>query len=119
MSDIEVYAPGLPQQGRGFQKGHPRYGGRRKGTRNKFGRDLRQEVVAAIQETGFIEKDDKGNPIATGEGGCKGFIKWLALHEPKGHLGELRHVEISGRSCVRRSPYLRGAGRCRGGACDR
>jgi hypothetical protein len=39
--------------------------------------------VAAIQETGFIEKDDKGNPIATGEGGCKGFIKWLALYEPK------------------------------------
>jgi hypothetical protein len=57
-------------------RGHPRYGGRRKGSRNRFGGDLREEVVAAIQETGFIEKDDKGNPIATGEGGCKDFIKW-------------------------------------------
>jgi len=45
-----------------------------------------EEVVAAIQETGFIEKDDKGNPIATGEGGCKGFIKWLALYEPAAAL---------------------------------
>jgi hypothetical protein len=50
---------------------------------NRFGGDLREEVVAAIQETGFIIKDEKGNLIGTGEGGCKGFIKWLALHEPK------------------------------------
>jgi hypothetical protein len=28
-------------------------------------------------------QDDQGNPIATGEGGCKGFVKWLALYEPK------------------------------------
>jgi hypothetical protein len=56
---------------------------RRKGGKNRFGGDLGEEVVAAIQETGFIEKDDKGNPIATGEGGCKGFVKWLALYEPK------------------------------------
>jgi hypothetical protein len=41
MSTAEVYAPGLPQEGRGFQKGHPRYGGRRKGSRNRFGGDLR------------------------------------------------------------------------------
>jgi hypothetical protein len=37
----------------------------------------------AITETGFVGKDDKGNPIGTGEGGCKGYIKWLALYEPK------------------------------------
>ena len=66
-----------------FQKGHPRYGGRRKGSRNRFGGDLREEIVAAIQETGFIQKNDKGEPVGTGEGGCKGFVKWLALHEPK------------------------------------
>jgi hypothetical protein len=86
MSSIEVRAPGMPaHQGgiTGFQKGHPRYGGRRKGSKNRFGGDLREEVVAAIQETGFIVKDDQGNLIGTGEGGCKGFVKWLALHEPK------------------------------------
>jgi hypothetical protein len=53
------------------------------GRRNRFGGDLREQVVAAIQETGFIGKDDKGNPLGTGEGGCKGFVKWLALYEPK------------------------------------
>jgi hypothetical protein len=81
LTEIQLHQPGdKPYL---FQQGHPRYGGRRKGSRNKFGGDLREEIVAAIRETGFIEKDDKGNPIATGEGGCKGFIKWLALHEPK------------------------------------
>jgi hypothetical protein len=34
MAITEVYAPGMPQETRGFQKGHPRYGGRQKGTRN-------------------------------------------------------------------------------------
>jgi hypothetical protein len=83
MSTIEVYAPGLPQEGRGFQKGHPRYGGRRKGSKNRFGGDLREAIVAAINATGFIEKDDKGNLVPTGKRGCQGFVEWLALHEPK------------------------------------
>jgi hypothetical protein len=78
----ELDHPHLPIS-HGFQKGHPRYGGRKRGSRNRFGGDLREQVVAAIQETGFVGKDDQGNPIGTGEGGCKGFIKWLALYEPK------------------------------------
>jgi hypothetical protein len=41
-----------------FPKGHPRYGGRQKGSRNRFGGDLREAVVAGIQATGFIEKDN-------------------------------------------------------------
>jgi hypothetical protein len=40
----------------------------RKGSRNKVGGDLREAIVAAIQATGFIEKDEKGNPIVTGKG---------------------------------------------------
>jgi len=79
-----------------FKEGYPKYGGRAKGARNKLGgdyggrrkgtgnnTDLRQMIVDAIHETGFVGKDDKGNPIGTGDGGCKGFIKWLALYEPK------------------------------------
>jgi hypothetical protein len=58
-----------------FQKGHPKMGGRQKGGRNRFGGDLREAIVAAIQATGFIEKDEKGNPIATGKGGCQGFVQ--------------------------------------------
>jgi hypothetical protein len=67
----------------GFQKGHPRFGGRRKGSRNKFGGDLREAVVAGIAATGFIEKAEDGSLQATGRGGVQGFIEWLALHEPK------------------------------------
>lgn len=66
-----------------FKEGHPKMGGRQKGVGNRVGADLRQTIMDAITETGFIEKDEEGNPIATGEGGCKGFIKWLALHEPR------------------------------------
>jgi hypothetical protein len=74
-----------PNRGRetGFQKGHPRFGGRKKGSRNKFGGDLREAIVAGIAATGFVEKDDKGNPVPTGKRGCQGFVEWLALHEPK------------------------------------
>src|SRR5580658_9375699 len=79
----QVRPPKLEHNSPGFQKGHPRYGGRRKGSRNKFGGDLREAIVAAIQATGFIEKDDKGNLIPTGARGCQGFVEWLALHEPK------------------------------------
>jgi hypothetical protein len=35
-----------------FEKGHAKMGGRRKGSRNKFGGDLREAVVAGIQATG-------------------------------------------------------------------
>jgi hypothetical protein len=64
-----------------FQKGHAKMGGRQKGTRNKFGGDLREAVVAGIQAVGFIQKDKKGPKH--GQGGVQGFIEWLALNEPK------------------------------------
>jgi hypothetical protein len=86
MALVEIQTPIMPpHQGSetGFQKGHPRYGGRRKGSRNKFGGDLREAIVAGIAATGFIERDDKGNPVPTGKRGCQGFVEWLALHEPK------------------------------------
>jgi hypothetical protein len=80
---MELYLPPLEHRSPGFQKGHPRYGGRRKGSKNRFGGDLREAIVRAIQATGFIEKDDEGNLIPTGKRGCQGFVEWLALHEPK------------------------------------
>jgi hypothetical protein len=78
---IELQQPG--DKPHLFQKGHPRYGGRKKGSRNRFGGDLREAIVAGIAATGFIEKDDQGNPVPTGKRGCQGFVEWLALHEPK------------------------------------
>jgi hypothetical protein len=80
---VQLRHPNTDHPSPGFQKGHPRYGGRRKGSRNRFGGDLREAIVAAIQATGFIEKDENGTLIATGKRGCQGFVEWLALHEPK------------------------------------
>jgi hypothetical protein len=65
-----------------FQKGHPRYGGRKKGGVNRFGGDLREAVVAGIQAVGFMGKDKDGKP-ERGPGGVQGFIEWLAMYEPK------------------------------------
>jgi hypothetical protein len=56
-----------------FQKGHPRYGGRKKGVHNRFGGDLRVAVVAGIAAVGFIEEGEDGKLKATGRGGVLGF----------------------------------------------
>jgi hypothetical protein len=66
-----------------FQKGHAKMGGRQKGTRNKFGGDLREAVVAGIQAVGFMQRAGKKRGWKHGQGGVQGFIEWLALHEPK------------------------------------
>ena len=55
---VQLQQPKLEHNSPDFQKGHPRYGGRKKNSRNKFGGDLREAVVAGIQATGFIEKDN-------------------------------------------------------------
>jgi len=79
----QIQPVGKPGASTVFKEGHPKYGGRAKGTRNKLGGDLRQEIYDACVETGFIEIDEKGNRIATGKGGSKGWLKWLYVNEPK------------------------------------
>ena len=79
---------------------HPKYGARQKGSRNNLGGDLRQMIMDAITETGFVGKDEKDEPIAIGVDGCKGFIKWLYMHEPKTAAALLARV----------LPYYFGAG---------
>jgi hypothetical protein len=53
LTEIQLHPSGDKQYL--FQKGHPRYGGRKKGSRNKFGGDLREAIVAGIAATGFVE----------------------------------------------------------------
>jgi len=52
------------------------------GSRNRFGGDLREAVVAGIQAVGFMEKGEDGQ-TKRGQGGVQGFIEWLAMNEPK------------------------------------
>jgi len=83
MAIAEIFPPTLPSSpgAHGFQKGHPRYGGRKKGNPNRFGGDLREAVVLGIQAVGHMKRAKRG--WKHGEGGVQGFIEWLALHEPK------------------------------------
>jgi hypothetical protein len=81
-TSVQIYAPGPSQEGRGFKQGHAKVGGRQKGSRNRFGGDLREAVVAGIQAVGFMGKDKDGKP-ERGPGGVQGFIEWLAMYEPK------------------------------------
>jgi hypothetical protein len=85
MAMTEIYPPTLPPEpgARGFQKGHAKFGGRQKGSRNRFGGDLREAVVAGIQAVGFMEYDKEKQCQKHGLGGVQGFIEWLALNEPK------------------------------------
>ena len=82
IAEIQHHMPNRNQNGSGFQKGHPKYGGRKPGSRNKLGRDIRQDIFDGIAEVGFAVKDDNGNMVP-GEGGIRGFVKWLGLNEPK------------------------------------
>ena len=86
--------------GPGFQKVTPSMVAGRRAAATSFGGDLRQMIMDAITETGFVGKDEKGEPIAIGVDGCKGFIKWLYLHEPKTAAALLARV----------LPYYFGAG---------
>jgi hypothetical protein len=68
----------------GFQPGHPRYGGRKKGSGlGKLNGDLRQQIYDAATAAGYLKIDEQGNRIATGEGGCQGWLTWLYVNEPK------------------------------------
>ena len=63
-----------------FQKGHPKYGGRRKGVPNKFGADVRSWLLAAAEELGADGK---------GKGGGKGFVKSVGLSKAEALLAAL------------------------------
>ena len=76
--------PSPLQQGEanGFKEGHPKYGGRQKGSANRMGADLRQMIMNAAIATGHLEVRD-GIRVGTGVDGREGFLKWLFVNEPK------------------------------------
>lgn len=64
-------------------KGHPKWGGRKKGTPNKTTSDLRKAILLAAEECGF---DGEGKE------GTMGYLKRLALNEPKSFAGLLGKI---------------------------
>jgi hypothetical protein len=57
--------------------------GRPKGSRNKMGSDLMTLVMETAAELGFLRKDPETKElVATGEGGAKGYLKWIGINKP-------------------------------------
>lgn len=77
--------------GRPFQKGHPRYGGAKKGTKQLMTRVIREALIDAAE---LVGRDGEGQL------GLIGYFAWLAREEPAvfGRLMEkLMPMQINGK----------------------
>jgi hypothetical protein len=81
-----------PAQVFGPDKPPPRSAGRPKGSPNKVGSDLKTMILQVALETGFIRKNEVGEMVGTGEEGIKGYLKWVAIKEPRSFIGPLSRV---------------------------
>jgi hypothetical protein len=66
--------------------------GRPKASAARARADLSQLIMDAATETGFIKTDEKGKRIGTGEDGCKGYLKWLCLNEPRTYAALMARI---------------------------
>jgi hypothetical protein len=66
--------------------------GRPKGSPNRIKADLAQLIMDAAGEAGFLKKNKRGKQIPTGLDGCKGYLLWLAVHEPRTYAALLGRV---------------------------
>jgi hypothetical protein len=49
-------------------------------------------IMDAAGEVGFIKKNKHGKPTATGLDGCRGYLRWLALHHPQTYAALMARV---------------------------
>lgn len=72
--DPRLYNPeGVPVEHRG---------GRPKGSKGKYGKDIRSMILQAMQ--------DVGDPAAAGQGGALGYLTWLARQYPDHFAGLIK-----------------------------
>jgi hypothetical protein len=93
----------MPGPGKPFKKGDPRPAGagRQPGQPNYVTKNLRDLILQAAEEVGFvkrIEKFDAENKsigfelVSTGDEGMKGYLKWAAVHQPARFLAMLTRI---------------------------
>ena len=93
----------MPGPGKPFKAGDPRPAGagRQPGQPNYVTKNLRDLILQAADEVGFvkrIEKFDAENksigfePVSTGDEGVKGYLKWAAVHQPARFLAMLTRI---------------------------
>lgn len=77
--------------GKPFEKGHPRYGGAKKGTKQLMTRRIRDALINAAE---LVGSDNKGKD------GLTGYLAWLARQEPAVYgrlLEKLMPMQIDGK----------------------
>lgn len=66
--------------------------GRPKGSPNKMGHDLMTLVMQAAENVGFVEKNEKGEWVATGKGGTLKYLEWAAVNKSECFLALMARV---------------------------
>ena len=93
----------MPGLGRPFKKGDPRPAGagRQPGQPNYVTKNLRDLILQAAEEVGFVKRIEKFDaegksigfePVPTGDEGMKGYLKWAAVHQPARFLAMLTRI---------------------------
>jgi hypothetical protein len=83
----------MPGPGRQFKEGDPRPAGagRQPGQPNYVTKNLRDLILQAAKEVGFVKRIEKFDaegksigfePVSTGDEGVKSYLKWAAVHQP-------------------------------------
>ena len=65
-----------------FQPGNPGGPGRPRGSSNRLEADIRSAAVRA----GLIKLDENGNRVGSDRDGCKAYLAWVALNDPRTYL---------------------------------
>jgi hypothetical protein len=93
----------MPGPGKPFKEGDPRPSGagRRPGQPNYVTKNLRDLILQAAEEVGFVKRIEKFDaegksigfePVSTGDEGMKGYLKWAAVYQPARFLAMLTRI---------------------------
>ncbi len=93
----------MPGPGKPFKAGdqRPAGAGRQLGQPNYVTKNLRDLILQAAEEVGFVKRIEKFDaegksigfePVSTGDEGMKGYLKWAAVHQPARFLAMLTRI---------------------------
>jgi hypothetical protein len=92
----------------------PEKRGRPRGSRNKMPRALKEMLVEVAEEVGRLPRKDWDKLLCGDDDGLKGYLKYLAIREPKVFLMLIcRALPAPSRASVRRRPIRERAWRGR------
>jgi hypothetical protein len=106
-----VVSPVIPQRAHLGSKtqfsadSQPEMRGRPRGSRNKMPRVLKEMIAEVAEEVGRVDRKDWDMLLCGDDDGLKGYLKYLAVREPKVFLMPIcRALPPPSRASVRRRP---------------